>query len=284
MKAVFDKVMEKLEKDLAANEAEAEPLKQHAIGTELVKAAYWELFQNGDFIDAYLSSDIRAYVPFNKENIPRLLSKYAYHRLCYDFENHKLCSTREDHKLFCLQQLGKIYAFFTAQRDFIAYWYKGGADRDLRLFSQFGVHEPPVIIQEFETFYHENTMALQVALLLAYEQYRKLLRAELDDSVSSEAKSRHKVTWTKNIIDLAEQVVGQYEYGTTDVDGKPATQDFLIQLAAATYSNITAEQLTRNVRGIATRSKGPTAHHEAIMTSMIKRDDRLLDGKRKKSH
>jgi len=281
MKAVYDKVMERLENDLAANEHESDALKRHAIGMELVRAAYWELFTDANFSEAYLSSDTRAYLPLNKRLIPRLLAKYAFHRLCYDFENHKLCSTRENHKLFCSQELGKIYAFFSAQRDFIAYSYKGGSDRDLQLFSPFGDPEAPIIIQEFDQFYFENNRTLQLALLVAYEQYREILRTELEEPASPGTKSRHKVTWTKKIIDLAEQVVAQYEYGTTEVDGKPATLDFLIQLAAATYSNITAEQLATNARGVTIRSKGSSAHHEALIGSMIKRSERLLDGKRK---
>ncbi len=106
-----------------------------------------------------------------------------------------------------------------------------------------------------------------------------VLRAQLEDSIPLAQKAAPKAVWTRNIIDLAEKILAEYELATTRVDGRPATWEFLAEQAANMYSNVSVKSLTGLIRKLIIRKSGPTVFHEEAVASLIARRDRSLEGK-----
>lgn len=110
--------------------------------------------------------------------------------------------------------------------------------------------------------------------------FLKLNRDAYDETIyGMSTRRKFRVTWNYKLIDLAEKVVGEYEAETTNVDGQPATLDYLIKEAANRYDNVTEDQLTSAVSGI-TKRKRPTQFHERIIVLLRRRGDRLVENRR----
>jgi hypothetical protein len=290
MEKTFTEVMARLEKDLVANERVIPKLKKICLDIERIKAAIGELFQDPDFYMGYsLIND--NFILFNKKHFPPLLAKLFFAHLHLEFERQKEFSILEAFKDWCEMELGKVKEFFARNWYLYTYWQTDQAKDDEELFWGNGkgyepiiaptpLHPPYDLVHIGGDGFH-NAGLLTLAGLMAYEQYKEILKEELADNrpgvMKLEEVRKGRVGWSKTIRDLAEQILGQYEYRTTLVDGEAATLEFLIEENCRLFTNVTVKQLTAAIRGVTARSKGPAVHHQAIIKAMHGRHDRLLD-------
>lgn len=276
MREYFDTVIKKLEAELEANSKENSSFRQICLAMELVKGAFRQLDQDEEFRQEYANCHIPLYIEANKESFPALLSQYFFYELSYALEINKRYSSEEEHDRYCKRLSVSIREFFCDQREFITYYYSGRTDRDHDFFLNTDLHPMPDLARGIAAL-HKNGGALRVAMLLAFERFMLPAKSGPKSAAAEEELNRHRVTWDRDLVDLAELVLGQYECRAILVDGKPAKQEFLIKLVAAFIGNVDEGQLAAAVRGVTSRKKGPSVFHRELTAWLDKRKDRLLE-------
>lgn len=294
MEKFFTEVMARLEKDLAANEGVTPLIKKILLDIDRISAALNELLGNFDFYKGYSLNDANT-ILFNKIHLPPLLAKLVFAHLFLEFERQKEFSTSAEFKAWCLKEFETVKSFFETGWHLYRYWQTNRSDGDEAIFCGDGKGyaslflpapiDPPYNLAWVTGNRFDNAGLLTLAGLMAYEQYKKILKEELDvrhSEAEPERELKGRATWNKKMVDLAEQIVGQYEYQTTFVDGKPATLDFLKKQATHLYTNVTLKQIDAAVRGVTSRSKGAVEHHQSIILALQGRGERLVEGRKAK--
>jgi hypothetical protein len=281
MEQIFEAVMKKLEDDLDANERESNPLIRLSKNIELVKLAICVLFGEPAFVLDYLFEE-DGQIPGNKCLLPRLYSRLILFRKKDQLECCKLYSSAEALGSFCIKELDAIHHFFTVRRTFCQYYQSGNTEDDWQLFTyrnRAAAHEEPCLKEDLP---YRNNACMLVSCILAYEEFGAILKQELATPAEpGPHRRKRKASWNLSDTDLVEKIIGEYELGTTSFDGKPATLDALVE-EEQEYYGISLKNYKGALQNIQGRKSGPAVYHDKAKAALLRRNDELLEGKRRK--
>jgi hypothetical protein len=246
----LDDRIKKLDTDLAGNGQEEYVLKRVSVNCKLVEDCILEVI---DFIkfETNYSVDQYTQIECNKRWLPQIFAKRLVYDKCYLLENEKLYATGESSHIYCQQELEKVRAFFVTHKRFCQYYYSKRTDKDWLFFTPYNEDDLAVFQDYFLPTYLNPGCAL-TSCLLANVEYGKLLIAELASVPGTEitTKNERKVTFNRTETDVVEIVLGIHAAGIILVNGRPATQEFLIAFAREAF-NVPLknwQQLAKNIR------------------------------------
>lgn len=272
MREAFKVLLEELEADLSKLELEPDPLKRLGHCLERVEIAIDEVPKREDFEIYYGEVGFL----FLKELMPQLFRKLLYYHLRFDLEMHKASSIKREYIRYCENKLGQIRRWLDENLGFIKYYYsKAFEEEEWYVLNKAGGRIPKVL-NNYLKFPFQHESAGIVATILAYEDFAKVLKIELQGSelVLKPAK------WNGKTIELVEQIMGEYETGHTVVNGQPATQDYLVARAEKMYHNVSLKNFD-NLASQARARKARTPYHEKKIQLINARADELLDENQK---
>lgn len=149
------------------------------------------------------------------------------------------------------------------------------------MFTIHNPHKAPGLKKILKVFPVLNAGCVLAATLIANEEFSRLLQEKLVSNAgkdrTDEPKAQPKANWAGNEIDLVEQLMVLHASGIILVDGKPATQKWLIEQARTFYGLELKnwEQLAQKIKNRPADKQ--LCHHIRIMEAYLKRQDELLD-------
>lgn len=272
MRKEFKVLIEQLEADLSKFELEPNPLKRFGRCLERVEAAIVEVPKREDFEIYYGEVGFLLL----KELMPQLFRKLLYYHLRFDLEMNKASSTKQEYTQYCENKLGQIRQWLDDNLGFIKYYYSQAFEEEEWYVLNKAGGRIPDVMNDYLKFPFQHESAGVVATILAYEDFAKVLKVELQEPelVLEPAK------WNGKTMELVEQIMGEYETGHTVVNGEPATQDYLVARAEKMYSNVSLKNFD-NLASQARARKVRTPYHEKKIKLINSRADELLDEKQK---
>lgn len=268
MRKEFKVLIEQLEADLSKFELEPNPLRRFGRCLERVEVAIAEVPKREDF-EIY---DGEMGFLFMKELMPELFRKLLYYHLRFDLAMHKTSATNEEHSRYCENKLGQIRKWLDENVKFVKYYYSQAFEEEEWFVLAKNCGGVPEVLKDYLKFPFQHESAGMVATVLAYQDFAKVLKIELQGPDNGVEPAE----WKGEITELVEQILGEHATGHTVVDGKPATQEYLVARAQKMYPNASLKNfksLASHVRARRVR----TAYHEKKIKLINARADELLE-------
>jgi len=275
MKEALEQVVKKLDAGIAANEREENVLKRVSLNRYLAQDTLLDIL-SPERLDFDYFLDEYTQILYSKYYLPPLLAKWLLFLKEYKFECRLLYSTEERRKVYFQRELVKVRGFFIRNRQFCQYYYSNRTEEDACIFTGNNPSDGLFAGKLARLFPIVNAGCFVAAAVIANEEYGRFLQKRLFTCLDVNNKKDPKAGWNANEIDLVEQIMVQHAGGTTIVNGKPATQKFLIE-EAKKYYGVELKNWEQLAQKIKNRPGDPLSYHKRIMDEYRRRQDLLLD-------
>jgi len=270
MREEFKVFIERIETDLSNLQSEPNPVKRYIRCMDRVKDAILEVPKK-DFFEVY---DGETGMHIIRELMPELFRKLLHYHLLFDLEMQRTTSTKDEYKRYCQNKLGGIRTWHDVNIEFIEYYYSERFEEEEWLFLGKDRGNVPEVLKEQLRWPFQKISIAMVATILAYGDFAKILKNELQGP----DKAVEPAEWKGSTTELVEQILGEYLAKHTEINGKPATLDYFIARAEKMYSNVSLknfEQLASQMR----RRNETTAYHAEKIKRLLAQRDKLLQRK-----
>lgn len=262
MSSQYEERLKALENQLMSNEQEPDLLRRLSKNIRLVRGAMEAMAADREFMTRYFFEEATQ-IEYNKERLPVLLSKLIFFCKYLTLEIFLLHVTGDKAVEFCESELAATGRFFIEHKDFCAYCFSDDTAEDPSRYSSKNIVNEPIDFSEpTPSLFHHPGCQLK-SMLLACQEYRRLLRAKLENLSAITANTKRggeRISFEGQQVDLAELLLALYEAETVFVDGQPAKQEFLFQQVAAIFSNIEAGKLQGLIKNVRDRKGGPAKY------------------------
>jgi len=274
MREEFRVLLEQLEADLNKIELEPDPMKRLGRCLEHVEVTIAKIPEREDF-EIYYGHVGFLYI---KELMPQLFRKLLHYHLLFDLELYRTCSTNEEYARYCEDKLGEMRKWLDDNINFVKYYYSKAFEGEEWYVLSENRGRIPEVLKSYLKFPFQHESAGLVATILAYTDFSKVLKAELEgpDSTLEPAE------WKRQVNELVEQILGEYATEHTVVGGKPATQEYLVARAQKMYPNVSLKNFDSIAGQIRAREVRAKCHLRKIELINDRADELLVKEKANK--
>jgi hypothetical protein len=268
MEAYITKMKAELDERIAFYEQETHALRRFSLSKKAVKEAIEDL--RGHIKEA----DPESVNFYNSYWQPYFYGKLIYFTMCFDLESLKITYSDEEKEDLYKHKLKDVEAFFRRFSGFCQYYYRGDFSQEysgaLDFIGDYNIEDIDHLPR-----YPINKMCLLAAFLEANEQYRAYLQLQLLAQASSPgSEDIPKAKWKRTKTDLAELIIALYEDQAIEVNGKPATFEYLQNLCQREWG-VSLEKISIMDYKMRTRKKTPTPYLENLTRKFLERQNRL---------
>ncbi len=270
MEAYITKAKTELDERLAVHEQETHALRRFSLSKREVKEAIDDLRDrikeadpNPENVDFY-----------NRYWQPYFYGKLTYFTMCFDLESLKITYPDEEKEELYKHKLKDIEVFFRRFSGFCQYYYRGDFSQERSEALDFIGH---FTIEDVDHLprYPIDKMCLLAACVEANEQYRAYLQHQLlapAPSPGNEAIPQAK--WKRAKTDLAEIIIALYEDQAIEVNGKPATLEYLLNLCQREWG-VSLENISIMDYKMRARKISATPYLDTLTRKFLERQKRL---------
>lgn len=147
-------------------------------------------------------------IQYFKEWLPSLCKQYIYFTVLYELECSRITSDSENFFNYLESEKKRITAFLTEHRGLYFYYILDKSDKDELLFVRTPLPETGDFVEREEDSCRDS---LILSELLAYEEYKKVLKEETGLATESKANSSSKLKFIGTKAEAVELITLIYE-------------------------------------------------------------------------